>query len=364
MNPVTSIFIVLDSLLVVATALPLLPTPGWWSRAGEFPRLQIAFLLVAVLAVQVVLLPGGIFHALMHAMLLACLGYQLAWILPYTPFFPREVASASLPLESDRCITVVVANVLMTNRETERLRAFIADSEPDIVLLLETDSWWEERMRYLRDTHPHGLDCPLGNRYGMHLYSRLELDNPEIEFLVEDDIPSMHAGVNLRSGHCIRFHALHPAPPSPTENPTSRERDAEVLVIARAVAKDQGCVIVTGDFNDVAWSPTTRLFRKISRLLDPRVGRGMFSTFHAAFPFLRWPLDHVFHSDDFTLVEIGVLPRFGSDHLPIHYTLQYEPAAKASQEAPHADAEDQAEAIEKTRRMGAKPGHVPDPADR
>jgi hypothetical protein len=77
-----------------------------------------------------------------------------------------------------------------------------------------------------------------------------------------------------------------------------------------------------GDLNDVAWSRTTRLFQRISGLLDPRVGRMYVNTFHADYPLLRWSLDHIFHSTDFALVEMKRLPHVGSDHFPVYVALQ------------------------------------------
>lgn len=355
------LFVLLDLAVLLLTLLPLLPQQGWWSRIGEFPRVQLVILALGLFIVQLPFVHAGIWQWLLNAALLACIVYQLAWIVPYTRLFPDEVQCASEPVDRSRCISILSANVLMSNRNAGKLRELIAVREPDVVLLLESDKWWEQEMAPLRTTHPHGLDCALDNRYGMHLYSRLRLEDPCLEFLVQDGIPSMHADVHLESGHHVRLRCLHPAPPSPTENETSRERDAELLVVARAIAADSRSVIATGDFNDVAWSPTTRLFRKISRLLDPRIGRGMYNTFHARWPFLRFPLDHVFHSRDFTLVELDVLPSFGSDHLPIYYELQYEPSAAEEQEAPAADDDEQERASDRIRRTRARPDDVPDP---
>lgn len=356
----TGLFLVLDALFVALTLLPLLPFQHWLVRDPEFARLQIAIMLLALLLGQQILhVPDVSMFWFIQALLFGCFAYQLVWIIPYTPVYRKEVKAAGRPLDGTRCVSVLAANVLMSNRNVSRLGELVREMDPDIVLLLEPDQWWQQQMQWLRATHPHGLDCALSNRYGMLLYSRLALENPELEFLVEPGVPSMHVGVLLRSGDRIRLHALHPAPPSPSENDTSKERDAEVLVIGRAIGKDPARRIVTGDFNDVAWSPTTRMFRKISRLLDPRLGRGMFNTFDARVPLLRFPVDHVFHSNDFTLADLRVLPRFGSDHLPIYYRLQYEPSARMEQEAPAADGEDGRQADDRIDEEGARPEDVP-----
>ena len=102
----------------------------------------------------------------------------------------------------------------------------------------------------------------------MHLYSRWPLEQPETAFLVEENVPSIHARVRLPSGAAVRLHLLHPAPPSPQENTLSSERDAELMVVARSLEGSEEAVIVAGDLNDTAWSRTTRLFLKLSGLLD------------------------------------------------------------------------------------------------
>jgi len=128
------------------------------------------------------------------------------------------------------------------------------------------------------------------------------------------------------------------------------------VMVGREVERSGRTSIVAGDLNDVAWSHTTRLFRRLSRLLDPRIGRGMFNTFHARYWPLRWPLDHVFVSDDFVLESMRRLPAFGSDHFPILIRLVYAPKAAVLQEAPEDDAEDHTEATRKLEQVGAGPG--------
>lgn len=351
----------LVALILLATLLPFSRRTEWLIRDLDFPRLQIAFLALATLAAECILLDLSDASAMaLVAVTLACLLYQAWWIFPYTRVYPNEVKAALDVAEAER-IRILTANVLAPNHNAEGLIALIREHRPDVFVTLESDHWWQERLDTLEGDYPYSMKCPLDNLYGMHVYSRLALEDTAIQFLVEDDIPSMHALVVLESGRKVRMHFLHPAPPSPTEHDESTERDAELLVVAKSVAGLDTPVVVAGDLNDVAWSVTTRLFRKISGLLDPRIGRGMFNTFHAGIPFLRWPLDHLFHSKHFTLSFIRRLPKFGSDHFPMLVELAYDRKHGADQEGLQADPDDEALAREKIAAEPVKVSDVHEP---
>lgn len=348
------------ALLILFTLLPLLRIPWWPVRMLDFPRLQLAGLGLLLAVAHLLFLPLHIPHT--YALLLptlAALGYQLWWILPYTPAVPAEVRSCRRR-DPDSTLTLLVANVLMSNRQADKLISLVRKHQPDILVTLESDGWWQSQLDKLQN-YPYRVACPLDNLYGMHVYSRLRLNDVSVEYLVEDDKPSIHAEVVLPSEQGIACHFLHPAPPSPTENDSSSERDAELLVVARKLNGPSRPTLVTGDLNDVAWSRTTRTFRAISGLLDPRIGRNMFNTFHADYWFLRWPLDHLFHSEHFTLSHMQRLPAFGSDHFPLLVQLQFEPDRSEEQDGPKASADDRQFAREKTSAEGVSKSDVPDP---
>ncbi|HEJ9094245.1 endonuclease/exonuclease/phosphatase family protein [Serratia odorifera] len=352
----------LTLLLALVTVAPMSKHPAWWIRVWDFPRLQILALSLLVLLANLLFLPlsSPLVWTLM-AVNLACVIYQAVWIYPYTALSKPQVLDYT-GYQSKPRLRILVSNVLTPNRHADKLLALVAAERPDVLVAVETDAWWETQLAPLERDYPYRLACPQDNLYGMHVYSRLPLSDAEIQYLVDKEIPSMHMLVQLPDGPAVRLHCVHPMPPSPTENDESEDRDAELVLVGKSVVDAKLPVIVTGDLNDVAWSTTTRLFLKVSGLLDPRRGRGMFSTFHSGYPFLRWPLDHVFHSDDFILGSLRRLPDIGSDHFPIMAELVYAPKQGAQQESLEKDGQDEALAQEKLASTDSDPDDVHAPA--
>ncbi len=358
------IFFTLTVILTVLTVIPISRHEAWWIRGWDFPRLQLFLIILIVLILELLLLDFQLIETwmLVSAMVL-CLIYQAWWIAPYMKFFPVEVKATNNSIGLQQEIKIITANVLMTNRNANAFIELVNEYQPDILVTLESDLWWQTQLESIETNYPYTMKCPLDNFYGMHVYSKLPMKNCQVDYLVEPDKPSMHALIILPSGHSVRIHFLHPAPPSPTENEESVERDAELIIVAKSVADTDVPVIVTGDLNDVAWSRTTRLFRKISGLLDPRVGRGIFNTFHADYWFMRWPLDHLFHSQHFTLKRIKRLRSFGSDHFALYTELAYEYDRNGhnSDNGLDPDADDIAWAKKKTSEQNVDKNDVPQP---
>lgn len=336
-------------LAIILTTLPFLRLFAWWIRIGDFPRIQIAVgaLITAILMI-VFLYPLKTSEEIFIGILFLCVIYQFYCVLPYTPFYPKQVEQ-ELTNEPHESIRLLICNVFEENEETGKLKNLIKSVKPDLFLLAEVNKRWADAMSEFEKEYEYTLIHPLENTYGLALYSKLELVDAEIKFLIEQDIPSFHTKVKLASGKKIRFYCLHPRPPIPAENDRSLERDAELLLVGKIVEELDEPTIVAGDLNDVAWSRTTTLFQRISNLLDPRIGRGLYNSFHAGFWFLRFPLDHVFHSNHFRLEKLERMPDVGSDHFPIFVSLCLEKSAELTQDEPEANAEEREEAEETIR---------------
>lgn len=326
------IFQILAGLVVFVSVWGLLPLDHWWIRGVDFPRIQILVIgLVSLVGLLVLAPQWENWDVVLLLALIGAVGLQLRMVLPYTRLWKKEVRQA-LPIPDAVQIKLMVSNVLTPNDNTQALVDLVQQKNPDILITLESDQKWQDALSVIEPDYPYNVKVPLDNLYGMHLYSKLELIDPEVKYLLIDDIPSIHTQLRLPNDEVIWLYCLHPMPPSPTEADKSTTRDAELLMVGRHINENNQTAILAGDLNDVAWSKTTLMFQRISGLLDPRIGRFFINTFHVNYPFLRWALDHIFHSPCFTLVNIERLPSIGSDHFPVMTTLQYEACATAEQE--------------------------------
>lgn len=334
----------LCGLALLTVIAPFVRSDWWVFRVFDYPRMQkLVIITVLLLALLWVFgWPVSPIDYVFPCLMLLSVVY-LCWVVfPFTPLSKPMLQKASDT--SGPSFHILVANVYQDNRSYQKVLDLVALRRPDIVFLVETDQRWADAVQGLKSDYPHYIELPQSNTYGLLFYSKLPILHREVHHLVDPEIPSLMVDVAFES-QSIRLFALHPTPPVPQENPKSTDRDAEILIVGKRVKEYQGPCVVLGDLNDVAWSHTTTLFLKTSELLDPRRGRGIFSTFHARYWLLRWPLDHYFVSAHFRLVSMKVEGPVDSDHFPISIRLQL--SSEDNSEVLRADADEKAEADDK-----------------
>ncbi|HSP83676.1 MAG TPA: endonuclease/exonuclease/phosphatase family protein, partial [Gillisia sp.] len=221
------VFIFLSVLMLIPTIASLTKFDEWWVRAFDFPRIQIIFLILVVLIITMLISPyEELWQIILTGLLAISLIYQLIKIFPYTLLSRKQVLSFH-GNDPKAIISILVSNVLTTNTRYDKLIDLVNSKKPDVLLTLETDKKWEEELSTLEKDYPFTVKIPLDNLYGMHLYSKLKLEDYDVKYLIKEDIPSIHGYLRLNNNTRVKFHALHPQPPSPTEDPTSTNRDAE-----------------------------------------------------------------------------------------------------------------------------------------
>ena len=331
--------------LIAMVLLPLLKKDYWIFRIFDYPRLQkftIIFILCICWLYSLSENPATFDMAVLIALCL-CMIHLAYLVYPFTIIGKQMIGKALNPETSNK-LNILVSNVYQENRNYQKFLDLVKKRDPDIVFVVEVDRQWVENIKSLRQQYPQYIEVPLGNTYGLAFYSRLPMKTHKVNYFIDNEVPSVEAEIEF-DGRIIKIFGLHPTPPVPVENEFSTDRDAEILMVGKKVKEEKNPCLVIGDMNDVAWSYSTELFLKTSGLLDPRRGRGLYSTFNSKYPLFRWPLDHFFISHHFGLVSMKVENHIGSDHFPISICLALCEQADTSQL--EADVEDHELAEEK-----------------
>ncbi len=339
------VYLIFSLILVLCTILPLIPNSHWVFRVADFGKIQITLFIALTFGLGFLLKNHSYTFWILQSILCLLLLYHAITLFKYTPFYPVEKHKRND--NSSEKFDFISANVYQFNDDYPRFINLIKQHQPDIFLTMESSGDWEKALQILEKDYPYQHKITLENTYGMHFYTKFEVVNSTTHYFVADDIPSVEAHLKTKDGFEFVFFGVHPPPPSPTEEETSKERDGDLLSVAKRVSEIKKPVIVVGDFNNVAWSKSSILFRKTSHLIDPRIGHGFVSTFHAKYWFLRFPIDLMFHSKEIFIKELKTLPNFGSDHLAVYceFFLDHENKEQES-EIEKATIEEKAEAEE------------------
>ena len=322
--------IILSGILILLSVLPFIQHQHWVFRVAEFIKLQLQVLQIIVFIAAFRYVNDYAILWYLQAAQAILMSYHGFLLMRYTKFWktPKTTQSSN----TSNPIKVISCNVYQFNREHERFIKLIRQEQPDIFLTMESNSDWEQALRVLESDYPTQQKVTLENTYGMHFYTKLKVHRIQTHYFVADDLPSIEAELETANGHRFVFFGVHPPPPSPTEEDNSKERDGDLLSVAKKVRNYTLPVVITGDFNNVAWAKSSTLFKKTSQLIDARIGRGILSTFHAKYWFFRVPLDLLFHSPDIVIDRLFIYPSVGSDHFPIGCTFRVAPQAAHQQE--------------------------------
>ncbi|WOI57312.1 endonuclease/exonuclease/phosphatase family protein [Palleronia sp. LCG004] len=354
-----SLVCIAAALFVVATALPLAPSHAWWVRAWDFPRVQLLILGVIVLFSAIFLAPVWKW-AIVVPVLAGCI-YQAIRILPYTPLMPTEMTLLDRD-DSGSQVVILASNVEEPNDRYDDVAQQIREVDPDILFLMETDQTWYDQLEKGVTAYPNVVTELRNNYYGLIFATRLKVHAAHVTYLTPDDTPTLFAELETDAGNRFRFIGLHPRPPVPGNS--TDDRDAQIIFSARFAREQDMPVIAVGDFNDAAWSDTSRRFKHVGGYVDPRVGRGMIASFDAKSRLLRAPIDQFYATPDIGVVEFRRGPAVGSDHFPMISRIELDPekvrgANKAPSEMPQ-DELDELDRIVGEYRKTLDPDHLPD----
>jgi len=305
-------YVILSLIFIVMSFLPAFNFKHWFFRMADFLRVQLIGLLLIMLAIGITLEEGNtIYKYTIFTLLVVSVIHNIRIILPYV-----VKRNSTVPFSENK-LSLLSTNVLQKNKNYHNLIKIIKEVSPDILLTMETNKEWEKALSEIESNFEHAIKVPKENRYGMHFYTNLKVEEYKIHYLISEEHPSIEVRLKDKEDNEFVFWGIHPPPPSPTEKSTSKQKDAELMKVAQSIRKHKVTTIVSGDFNSVSWSKSSKQFAKLSNLKDARIKRGIHGTFPAQFWFLRFPVDLLYHSEMITVSKLKTLPPWGSDHLPL-----------------------------------------------
>ncbi|SFR52472.1 Uncharacterized conserved protein YafD, endonuclease/exonuclease/phosphatase (EEP) superfamily [Robiginitalea myxolifaciens] len=241
------------------------------------------------------------------AFCVACLLWNLSFVLPYYLAHPTQIAE-----KSAGSLSLVSMNLLSENTEAERVVAFLNEEKPEVLVLLEYTPQWDHLLDGIKTTYPYQKLIPQDGHFGIAVWSKYEMQAIQTHFGYPD-IPSIEAEIRTPSGP-LTLIATHPLPPL-SQNQFEL-RNKQLSFIARRLGELGGRVMVLGDLNLSSFSSHFEVL-ETGGFRDSRKGFGVLPTWPANYTWLGTTIDHALVAGNLKVIDRRVGPNIGSDHLPI-----------------------------------------------
>jgi endonuclease/exonuclease/phosphatase (EEP) superfamily protein YafD len=307
-------------LVIVATTLTTLGSLG--ARAGWLLELlshfPVQYLVAQVIAAAI------------------CFGLRLwPWaglallaavpnVVAIAPYLPGLIAARASPVAGNASVNLVALNLLYTQEDPTRARAFLLKQSADIVVLSEFTPRWRKKLAVLEQTYPYFALRDRWNQWGIAVYSKYPFQDVEDLDLGDDQSSHLRILLQLPGGRA-EVYAVHLASPPSQRRAAQRNTQLRRLAARIAAADTVLPKIVVGDFNSTPFSPFFRDLLRDTGLMDARRSFGWHYTW-PALPVPVWiAIDHCLVSTNVVVNRVAAGPPIGSDHLPLECAFSLSP---------------------------------------
>lgn len=272
-----------------------------------FSHFRLQYLVVAVLlAVFFALVRSRRYLVLMAAVAILNAWYVVPWYLPQSD-----------TARSGESFTIVLANVLRSNGEHNKLSTLLSEEEPDVVFLQEVTDGWAQHVGLLQ-AYPYRHVVTDNGSFGIAVLSQHPFRNVQ----TVDSPPFGFATIVVVTeidGRDVTFTTTHPMPPLGRSGYDGRNE--QLAHIAELVKAQSGPRLLIGDLNTSMWGANYRKLVAGVGLRNAREGFGVIPTWPTHIPIAYIPIDHCLVSEELDVIDIRSGPYIGSDHLPLIVTL-------------------------------------------
>lgn len=282
-------------------------------------RPQLAALAVAgALAALALRRRAEVVAALLIALLLAApvVGAGLPRTLDGT--VADAAATNPPPAAAPRRLTLVVANLLHTNRQPDRMADALLATDADVLVLLEVIPSWENAIRRLRSRYPHRTPDRWWHGTSTVVWSRHPLRQGPAELRRRAGGSLLDVTLEVE-GRPLRLLALHA--PRPRSAASLHRRNAIFGDLARWTGERAVPTVLAGDFNATPWTPALHRLVEDAGLLRSGPALGWYASWPAALGVLGIPIDQLLHDASVAVEAFEVFAIPGSDHRAIKVRL-------------------------------------------